>query len=727
MATPPPPPGFTEDLEAQSAAPAPPAGFTEDVAADKYAGGGFWSGLARSALGQGALLGFGDEAVAGLRSLGGEEYEKALADERAKVKAFRKAHNVIAPISEIAGGFATPGLGLLAGAVKPAATVLGRVAQGSGIGAGLGAVSGAGAADQNRLAGAGTGAALGAGIGAALPAAGAATGLVVSKAREALSPTLARIGSGIESAADEVLANRLRRAGVTPADVAADLQVGRDAAKLPKSTADLPETIMDVTPSLQRLGGSVYRAGNKAGDEMQEFVASRQGGDPAAGLFGKAGNRAVPANQYERIGADFRRSLGVYSKDIDKQIAMIRNEQKALGNSDYAKAWKDQEAFDLGRTLESWNLITKNETGLAEQGALQKAMRLFTRPDADNPTMMRLYAKQDDLQEKLTRAATEGKLDAAGKLERDLQIVTRQLEDAHVKIGNAPFAIDNLERFDKAKRSIDGMISETKNDNVKRLLVQFKNDLLDAAHGGDRSAPSINKSYAEARDAWGSRAELIEAGQMGRQFMRGSGDVTAADFQAMSNAQKNMFRLGVARELQSMLGGKSLGPTADFTRDLKKPNIYERLRVVMPQGQTSEKMGEIIRREGRMSETAKEVLGNSKTAQRAQDDLELAGRDIASEAYKAFRSSGGLLNLGLDVIKSAAEKAFGFRDDMAVALAQRLTAASPAEQNQILMRLAMRMGNDRFDRFLQYARAANTVATGAAASSAGRAVGESKR
>jgi len=699
---------------------APPSG-------DQYAGGSFGSGLLRS-LGQGASLGFGDEIAASLRTaVGGEKYDDALKDERAKLKAFQKKHNVIAPVAEFAGGFATPGVGLAAGAIKPAATVLGNIAKFSTVGAGVGGVAGAGTAEEDRLSGGLKGAGVGAALGPVLPIAGAVAGGLAHKAREALSPTVARMFGGVEAGADEVIANRLRRAGMTPADVAADLSAGRQAASLPKSDALLPETILDVSPSMQRLGGAVYRAGNKAGDEMQEFLASRQGGDPAKGLFGKAGARSVPENQFERIVAAFKRSFGVYSKDIDKQIAAIRNEQKVLGNTDYKKAWDSQEAFDLQPTLLGWGLKIKNENGAAEQGALNKAMRLFTRPESTNPAMMRMQDKLDELQDGVAKAVAAGKMDIAAKLERRAEIISRQLENAHVKIGDAPFPVTVLERFDKAKRSIDGMISETRNDNVKRLLVQFKNDLLDAAHGGDRANPALNKAYAEARDAWGSRAELIEAGKMGRQFLRGSGDVTVADFQAMSNAEKSMFRLGAARELESMLGGKALGPTTDFTKDLRKPNVYGRLREIMPQGQTSEKMNEIIRREGRMSQSAAEALGNSKTAQRAQDDLDFAGRDMAGAAYKAWRSSGGLANLGLDVMKAGFEKYFGFRDDMALALAKRLTAATPQEQNQILMRLAMRMGNDKFDKFMNYAAQANLASGAAVAGQSGRSVGESKK
>jgi hypothetical protein len=692
------------------------------------------AGLARSALGQGTFFGLGDEAMAGLRSIGGESYDTALEDERKKLAQFRDENPKTAIAGELAGGFATPGLGLLTGMIKPAATALGRIWQGSKLGAGFGGAYGFASSEGGegnvldqaveRGKGALRGAGAGAVVGGAVPVVGTVAGGAVQRVRDAISPTMARMTKGVEEAADEVMANRFRRSGTTPQQVADDLAAGREAADLPGSAAVLPEAIADVSPSMQRLGGSVYRTGNEAGEIAQEFVASRQGGDPAKGLFGRSTSRDVPMNQFERLNDTFKRAFKVKSKDFEKQKAVIRNEQKALGNESYKKAFAGQEDFgeDLSNTLTAWALRARDEPGRAEQSALQQALGTFYRADK-SLTSDKLGLRLDDMEARIAKLVEKGddaSMAAAERLQKQSDIVRRQLDESRVQVGKQAYPIDNLERLDRAKRSLDGQISEAKNDNVKRLLVQMKNDILDAVHGGDRNNPTRNKLYKDARDEWGSRAELLEAADMGRKFLRGDGGVSAEDFRAMTRAEQNMFRLGVTKELRSMMGGKALGPTADFTQILRKPNVYERLAEVMPQGQTSAKMNEIVRRETRMSDTAREVLGNSKTAQRLTDDAELNGRDILSQAIDKYRSTPTLLNLGIDAIRAGAEKVFGFRDDMAVALARRLFTADPAEQAKILSAIEARMGKEKTSKFLEAMSRAALVATTSGAGQVGQ-------
>lgn len=733
MAIPTPPPGFTEDVEMPTPAsperprqniPAAPEGFTEDLDPTQQS---YVQGLLRVGLGQGAAFGFGDEIAAGIRALTGESYSDAVKDERAKVEAFRKQNPKAALAAEIGGSFLTPGVGVAGGAVKTAATAGGRILQGAKVGAGFGLLGAAGSSEfagNNRsfadnatdlAKNAAIGTTVGTVLGGALPAVGTVAGGLIERARDAISPSVARKQGGVEAAADQVIANRLKRAGKTEADIAADLAGGRNAAQLPKSTALLPEAIIDADPTLQRLGGSVYRSGGQGANEVEAFIASRQGGEPEKGLFGRASARAVPQNQYERLNDDMARALGVKSKTPGKELTTIRNEQRVLGNEDYRNAWAKQEEFDLSNALVGWELIRRNEVGTAEQAALSKALKMFTRPDANDSRMMKLYEASDRLDDLVSKAVQTGKMDLAEKLQRRAEIVNKQLEEAHVRIGSAPFPINNLERFDKAKRSLDGMISEAKNDNVKRLLRNLKNDLLDVAHGGDRTNPTKNIAYSEARDAWGSREALLDAAEMGRNYMLGKGNITAEDFRGLSsNAEKSMFRLFALEALKGQSGGKALGPTTDFTRELYKPNVYSKLREIIPQGDTSEKLGELVRREGRISATAKEVLGNSKTAQRTQDDLDYAGRDLLGAAWSTFRSNGGVINLGLDAVKVGFERAFGFKDDMAKALAARLIELDPVKQQVLLTRIGQRMGPDKVDKFLAFmdkARLASTAAT----------------
>ena len=143
--------------------------------------------VARNILGQGLLLGWGDELEGLVRSkFGDETYEDALKQIRAENEAYSTANPYGALAGEIAGGFIptvgalalTPFTGgsstaLAAGNIGRLATMgarkLGPLGTAALVGAGEGAIAGAGTAEEgNRLKGAGYGALIGAGAGTAV-------------------------------------------------------------------------------------------------------------------------------------------------------------------------------------------------------------------------------------------------------------------------------------------------------------------------------------------------------------------------------------------------------------------------------------------------------------------------------------------------------------------------------------------------------------------------------
>jgi hypothetical protein len=133
------------------------------------------------------LFGWDDEAVAGLKALGGADYAKAQAQEDAKKTAMRQQNPLASTSGELAGGLATGGTiastgATLAGRSLP---VIGRTGGAALEGAAYGGLTGAGEAKPgDRAAGALVGGAL-----------GAATGGLVSKAGDALASRAARKAS----------------------------------------------------------------------------------------------------------------------------------------------------------------------------------------------------------------------------------------------------------------------------------------------------------------------------------------------------------------------------------------------------------------------------------------------------------------------------------------------------------------------------------------------------
>ncbi len=123
-------------------------------------------------------------------------------------------------------------------------------------------------------------------------------------------------------------------------------------------------------------------------------------------------------------------------------------------------------------------------------------------------------------------------------------------------------------------------------------------------------------------------------------------------------------------------------------------------------------------RQGRMIETRDEVLGNSKTAQRAGDDLQVAG-SMLGQMVNRWRSSPSLANMAIEAVAEGWKRLFGFRDDVALALAKRLTVSDPTERARVLAGIQARMGKDRFGQLADYLDAVNNRVTALASRQAG--------
>lgn len=292
----------------------------------------------------GAFLGFGDNVNGAMGALIGAsptnpgEYFGGMGDRYARERDnYRKiyAQNEASHPAEMMAGN-------IGGGVIPAAlsapyatgkTLLGTIARGVGIGAGEGAVAGAGYADgQDVLPAMGRGALIGGALGGAAPA-------VIAAVRGGLIDPLtggvdALINRANQGKASRAIGGALRSSGKTQADVAADL--ARAAMQ------GQPEfRLMDAMglPG-QRQASGMARSGGDAGTEIADFLMSRQAGQgERVGAFvddafatkgttaakttealtkarGDAANTAYDAARGNAAPVDVRGALGV----IDKRI-----------------------------------------------------------------------------------------------------------------------------------------------------------------------------------------------------------------------------------------------------------------------------------------------------------------------------------------------------------------------------------------------------------------------
>jgi len=258
-------------------------------------------GRARAALGQGALMGWGDEAEAWLRSrMGQGSYEDQLRAIRGETAQYGKDFPVTSAALEFAGG-ALPGV-LVPGA-QPAAVgstlkTLGRM---SGMGAATGAVAGAGSAEEGqRGAGAGSGAIIGGAAGAALPLAlkGASAGR--RWLMERLFPTEARV--------TELAARKLNRAleqgEVAPGDLPTLLAADR--------ARGVPSRLLNVSPATVDLAEAVAQRTGKGAHKMEEGLTAQKMGSRER-TYQQVSRGLQPGDFYadeQRLVEDLRKRAG---------------------------------------------------------------------------------------------------------------------------------------------------------------------------------------------------------------------------------------------------------------------------------------------------------------------------------------------------------------------------------------------------------------------------------
>ena len=277
-------------------------------AAESWSTRGKALSVAREALGQGAMLGFGDEAEALASALlRGRPYAEERERIRGEMREFKEAYPKTATGASLAGGFLTPVPG---GATRS----LARTALRSAV---EGGVSGVGSAEgdikQQLLSGA-----LGAATGGVLgPALAAGTRSVASRVQ--------RGGAGAPAGVTSV-ARRAAEAGMqTPEDIQ------RAATSL---TADVPAAqVVDVlgTPAVKRMR-TIRAYGGEPGQQVEQAMAERVEAKP------------------DRLLEALRRTTGREREDIvqtiDDSIKRGKDTSAPLYEAFYAEAPKASPEMD---------------------------------------------------------------------------------------------------------------------------------------------------------------------------------------------------------------------------------------------------------------------------------------------------------------------------------------------------------------------------------------------
>jgi hypothetical protein len=635
---------------------------------------------------------FLDEADAALNSVthsvtggkAGVPYEEALEYNRARNRADDADSGWYGTGAKVAGGFASGGP-IVKWLMKNAKSKVGKLASLVGAGGTAGATYGFGEGEglEDRLNQAETGAKWGAGLSLALPIAGKGGAFALQKGADYLPAVKARLPiskvSDADSVADQWLGSKIRRSGTTPQQIEADLAEGQRNARLGSNSklgykdvnednVLLPEMIGDTSDTLRRLMGSVYRTGNEAGEIVKGRLEKRQRGPDN---FYAPRTDQTPQGQIERVLDSYDRAMQIRTKGSARQNEKaIIAEQKSKGDRLYKEARGGSEPFDLTPVIQK----------------LDATVQTYPPPFA-------------------------AKLLAA----RDLFV-----RPVKVKGQTLTQPVDNVTLFDNAKKALDDMIASAKKSepNLARELTKLKNELLEQVHAPSANGgPRKNVKYQEARDTWGSEAENLEAIELGRRALKEDSDVSVEMFRELNPAQQKLFRIGMRDAIRRAYGGKDTG--ADVTRLFDQRRVKELLAEAIPRTKKKtgvfadrpERFGDVMRREGRMVQTRNKVLGNSETAGRQADDMEFAS-DALGQVLTGGRT---VANFALEAIGATLSKFFGYRADVAKALAERLTTTDPAARAQVLTQIQQHMGPSKFAAFVKHlGQTAGLAATPAA-------------
>lgn len=459
-------------------------------------------------------------------------------------------------------------------------------------------------------------------------------------------------GKEADVIANDVLATRIQRSGSSADAIEADLAAGQRSARLDSnSRATLPETLADTSDNMQRLTGAVYRTGGEASEIVKPRLEARQRG-PENPYAPRTDD--LPQGQLERIVDDFDRALNVKSSKGARATATeLEAAQKAKADELYTRARENSEPFNLEPALTAWSSVSQQYQG-PFRDKLVSAINLFADP--------------------------------MGKFTR--------------------WNVDNIQRFDNAKKILDDMIEASKGEfgkatNLTRELTRFKNDLLERVHEGGK-----NKLYRQARDEFGTAVENKEAITLGQKALRGDSEISVETFRAMSPAQQKLFRIGLRDAVRLALSTRKPGDNSTLL--LQQRRVRDLLNEVIPtpRGKAAEfadrpeRFGDLMRREERMAQTRNMVLGNSATAMRHQDDAELAADTLA----RVITGGRTLLNVGLEFVGNSLQKVFGYRRDVAAELARKLLDQDPATRAHTLQAIREASDTAAFSAFAQQLR-----------------------
>jgi hypothetical protein len=592
----------------------------------------------RALLGQGLLMGWGDEAEAWLRSKIGERvYEDELADINREYAEFAQRRPIASLATEFAGG-ALPALGAMiatpvtGGAAAPAAAaaaarsagVLSRLAanplaRGAATGAATGAISGAGSAQPGeRGEGAFEGAQIGGVLGAAAPLIIRGGGAGYNWLRDRLAPSAETVTRKAADRVNLALSNALEGTGMSPQQAAAALAADR--------ARGIPSTFANVDPALV---------------DLAETAAQRSGASPRI-IEGALGRQTAGARErvFERAKSEL--GGGNFYDDEYRMVQDLRDQASTLYDDAYA----------FGSVMDP---------------RIMSALK--------NPKFKGFYDKAREIAETEKMAA---KLRGEDTSKYELEELYKFDKDGNIVSVNVP----DVRTLDYIKRGIDATIdSGFRGQGMSTAEANALKDLRKVFVGAIDEAtvdPGTGVSaYKRARKVYAGDMEVLDAIRDGRsKFNSMNSKEVARLFDGMGQAERDAFRTGA---LQSIYD-KVMNPSGNINaaqRLVGSPEYTAKMKELFDSPAQFDLFKSALEREAQLYAQSSRILSGSATARRtaAREAFEEdpgVGAVVADTMQQGFGNS--LANLVARIARSAT-----MTDDMAKEVSQMLMSSDPTE------------------------------------------------
>lgn len=594
-------------------------------------------GGTRAAVGQGLMMGWGDEAEAWLRSkLGQGEYDELVQRIRKEYGQYSEDNPVTSALAEFGGGVAPGVAAMFIPGMQPAAaaqigtagtSALARLAarpitKSVAAGTTTGAVSGAGSATEgNRGAGAVTGGVMGGTLGVAVPVGMRTAGGVKNWLMERLFPSEAKA----TSRAAGKLTEALGESRLTPQQL--ERKMAQDRAM------GVPSVVANVDPNVARLAETVAQRTGSGTRKVEKAIEGQQSG---------ARERAYQQTRKALQPGEFYGEEERLLNDLRTKSAPAYKQAYAVGEVDDPQI---MEMLQLPQFRSVWG--TARSIAEADAAAAKvNAMRGGEPFDPNEFKLRDIYSIKYDMQ----TGAPVG-VDVTG-------------------------TVPDVRTLDYMKRALDAQITAGyKSDNAATLAsANAYKDLRNALR--DRTKEVVPE-YNAALQVYKGDKEILDALRAGySDFGKLDHEEVIKLVSGMSPAEKEAFRTGVVRDLYGKMFTTSRNINAASL--LEAPEMKLKLQPLFDNPGQFRLFEAAIERESQLFKEANKILRGSQTGQRKvmQEKFEDEGEGFTQAAAQAV--TGGWMS-SLTGLASRALYKTTMTEDMADKLADMLMSRNPKD------------------------------------------------